>query len=359
MEHLENSLVLNRSTGIDRNADVDNISRTVINCAGAPIAKILLYGDIHLNSKNYGAHKDYKNESLEMFRNITKTAEEHGVTHIIGLGDFTYGRFHTLEYRDAVEKELERQLEITNGNRWEIKGNHDTATYGMTEYEYYLKKGMFKPAENIQIGNLNLSMVNYGEHRKTNIIAPEKNKMNVVVMHNFFKFEQTLMANYGSAYILDNFEPWFGVDYIFGGHIHKMAVTEGSIEKDGQSHNCSVMYLGCPCRPSYREGHMDEKGYYIIISVYQTMSDSDKDNGVVIEVIDFELPSITDTFTLEEKKQEAERLAQKRVDISDIVQKLDSHTKVVGEPEDKIMAMTNIDIEYRLKAIQLLKNGQA
>lgn len=321
-----------------------------------PIAKILVYGDIHLNSKNYGAHKDYKKESLEMFRNITQTAENHGVTHIIGLGDFTYGRFNTLEYRDAVEHELMRQYEITKGNRWELKGNHDTATYGMTEYEYYLKKGMFKPAENLQIGNLNLSMINYGEHRKKSIIQPEQDKVNVVLMHDFFKFEASQMPNYGDCYILDNFEPWYGVDYIFGGHIHKMETTSGSIVKEGYAHECSVMYLGCPCRPSYREGHMDDKGYYVLITVYPTAETAE--NGVEIQILDFELPSIESIFALEERQNEEERLAQKRVDVSDIVQKLDKHTRVIGEPEDKIMALEGINEVYKLKAIKLLKEGQ-
>lgn len=325
-----------------------------------PIAKVMLYGDIHLSSKNYGAHKDYKSESLNFFRNITKTAEEHGVTHIIGLGDFTYGRFHTLEYREAVEKELLRQLEITGGKRWEIKGNHDSATYGMTEYEYYLNKGMYKGAENIQIGGLNISMINYGEHRKRSIIPPENGKMNIVAMHDFFAFENSDFPMYGESYKLDYFEPWFGVDYIFGGHIHKMETAVGSIIKEGQSHECGLMYLGCPCRPSYREGHMDEKGFYVIIEVYEESQARQLNmDAVQIKIVDFELPSISDTFTLEEKKQEEERLAQKRIDVSDIVQRLDSHKRVLGEPEDKIMALDNVKMEYRIKAIQLLKNGQA
>lgn len=325
-----------------------------------PIAKVMIYGDIHLSSKNYGAHKDYKNESLGLFKNITKTAEEHGITHIIGLGDFTYGRFHTLEYREAVEKELLRQLEITNGQRWEIKGNHDSATYGMTEYEYYLNKGMYKGAENIQIGNLNLSMINYGEHRKRSIIPPEIGKTNIVAMHDFFAFGDSNFPMYGDSYMLDSFEPWFGVDYIFGGHIHKMETAVGSIAKDGLSHECGLMYLGCPCRPSYREGHMDEKGYYVILEVYDELQARQYGmNEVQIKVIDFDLQSIEDTFTLEEKKKEEERLAQKRVDVSDIVQRLDSHKRVLGEPEDKIMAMDDVRMEYRLKAVQLLKNGQA
>lgn len=120
------------------------------------LATILIYGDIHLNSKNYGGHKDYANESLGYFQKITETAQEIGATHIIGLGDFTFSRFHTLEYRSKVEDELEKQYKLTNGNRFELKGNHDVAGYGMTEYEYYVEKGLLRPSTNLQIGNVNI-----------------------------------------------------------------------------------------------------------------------------------------------------------------------------------------------------------
>ena len=111
------------------------------------IGKILIYGDIHLSSKNYGGHRDYARESLEYFKKITEAVEKHNISCLIGTGDFTFGRFHSLEYRKAVEDELEKQFKLTNGNRYELKGNHDSATYGMTEYEYYTYKGLLKKSE--------------------------------------------------------------------------------------------------------------------------------------------------------------------------------------------------------------------
>ena len=73
------------------------------------LAKIGIYGDMHLSSKNYGAHRDYPSESLEYFQAITLKTKELGLTYLIGTGDFTYGRFHSLEYRLAIEKELQEQ----------------------------------------------------------------------------------------------------------------------------------------------------------------------------------------------------------------------------------------------------------
>ena len=82
------------------------------------IANVMAYGDIHLWSKNYGAHRNYPEETLYCFEEVVKFAEEHKVTHAIHLGDFSYGRFHTLEYRLAVEDKLARLYAYTNGNSY-------------------------------------------------------------------------------------------------------------------------------------------------------------------------------------------------------------------------------------------------
>lgn len=318
-------------------------------------AKILVYGDIHLNSKNYGGHRDYPAESLRYFQQITKVAEENQVTHIIGLGDFTFSRFHTLEYRSKVEDELEKQYKLTNGNRFELKGNHDVAGYGMTEYEYYIEKGLIRPSENLVFNSLNLSMIDNGMYEKTEIAPVEPNKLNIVLAHDYFKFKDTQIADYGKAVELDEFTKWFGVNYLICGHIHKQEMFSGRIIKDGEASKMIVAYPGCMSRPAYREGHMDDSGMLIQIIVGDTLDDTR------VEVIKVELLPLTESFNLAaiEKKQEKKEEKRNKVDISDIVNQLDAHDSVVGNPEDIIMAMSGIADKYKLKAIELLKLGQS
>lgn len=321
----------------------------------AELARILIYGDIHLNSKNYGAHVNYAKESLHYFKYITDKAEELKATHIIGLGDLTYGRFHSLEYRAEVEQLLERQFKLTNGNRYELKGNHDSATYGMTEYEYYVSKGLLKESTNLRYGNVNISMVDHNKHLDGTILPPGKDgDINVVLAHNFFKFKDTRIADYGKAVELDNFTDWFGVDYLICGHIHKYELFDGIVIKDAVSHPMVVNYVGCLCRPSYRAGHMDEVGHL----VYLVIND---DNTMRYDILDVPLWKMEESFNIDEKMIEQQKKEEKakRVDISDIVQQLNSHERSVGNPEDIIEAMSGIDERYKKKAIELLKNGQA
>lgn len=320
------------------------------------LARILIYGDIHLNSKNYGAHVNYPVESLHYFKTITDKVEELKATHLIGLGDLTYGRFHALEYREAVEKELRKQYSLVNGNRYELKGNHDKATYGMTEYEYYINKGLLKKSTNLKIGNVNISMVDYNQCFQSPILdASNKDEINIVLAHNFFKFSDTRIANYGNAIELDYFTKWFGVDYLISGHIHNTEMFEGVIVKGNNGHPMVVHYPGAMTRPSYREGYMDENGTLIMLTI--------RDNGEMqYDIISIPLWSLDKSFNLhikEEEKEKKEEKERRRVDISDIVEQLDKHERNIGNPEDIIEAMQGIDGRYKKKAIELLKAGQA
>lgn len=319
------------------------------------IAKIGVIGDIHLSSKNYGAHRDYPRESLEYFHTITEKTRELGLTHLIGCGDFTYGRFHALEYRLAIEKELQEQYSLVNGNRYELRGNHDEAGYGLTERDYYVSKGLLKASCNMTIGNLNVTMVDYGETENVipNIVD-DTTKINLVIAHDYYKFAATQLPNFGKAIELDHMESWFGLDYLICGHVHKDMEFDGAIAKGDMVHQVHVNYPGCMMRPSYHVDGMDEKGKIVVITLFD-------DGKMDVDNVYFDLWAIEDSFNLEAKQKQAEKKEEKvaRVDISDIVTQLDAHDRNVGSPEDIISAMTDIDDRYKNKAIDLLKSALA
>ncbi|MBR1454065.1 MAG: metallophosphoesterase [Lachnospiraceae bacterium] len=325
------------------------------------IARILVYGDLHLCSKNYGAHKDYPKDSLNALKIVTDEAKKFNATHIVGLGDFTYGRFNNLEYRSSVEKELNEQYELCKGNRYEIKGNHDSASYGVTEYEYYLSRGLFKSAENLTFGNVHITMVNFGEEDSTtpNIVYCEDNShINIIFMHNFFKFKDTNIPNYGKPQDLDDYVSWFGVDYIVSGHIHTSDVFDGLMTKEINGikvgHRVLFDYPGSMSRPAYLGDATDKVGHIVEITVYD-------DSSIKYDRLDIELPSIEETFNVADKEAEKvrEKLKGDKVDISDIVHNLDTGTDSIGKPEDIIRSLVGVPEKYINKALQLLEIGQS
>lgn len=314
------------------------------------VGKIGIVGDIHLSSKNYGAHRNYPVECMEYFRKITELTDEHKLTHLIGTGDLTYGRFHTLEFRQQVEQELNKQYSLVKGNRYELKGNHDISS-SMTERDFYVHSGLIKPSANISIGNVNITMVDYGLTNSTEVNETDTG-VNVIIAHDFYKFSYSKIANFGKAIELDTLEKWIGADILICGHVHKIMEFEGYVTKGDTVHKLQVYYPGCMTRPSYREGYLDEQGQFIIITVYA-------DGEVDINKLDVPLWKVEDSFNLEVKAVEKQKKVQKaeRVDISDVVKQLDTHDRSIGNPEDIIEGLDDIEPKYKNKAIELLKRA--
>lgn len=316
------------------------------------IARIGICGDIHLSSKNYGGHRDYPSESLYYFKKITETTKKYNLTHLIGCGDFSFGRFNTLEYRRDVEKELEEQNRLTNGNRYELFGNHDEAGYGMTERDYYIDTGLLKPSTNLTLGNLHITMVDYGKTEQTPVnIVNESEHYNIIIAHDFYKFANSKIGNFGKAIELDHLSKWFGADAIICGHIHKIIDISGYIQDEAGENmlECAVHYLGCMSRPAYTKSGMDTEGHIMVYTVY--------DNGEV-EAFNEIIPlwEIEKSFNIGNRTAKEQKQAEiaERIDISDVVKQLDAHDRHTGNPEDIINAMVGIDPRYKAKAIDLL-----
>lgn len=326
------------------------------------LARILVYGDLHLSSKNYGSHNNYPKESLDILRLITDKASEIQATHIVGLGDFAFGRFHTLEYRTAVEAELEKQYQICSGNRYELKGNHDSAGYGMTEYEYYIGKGLLKPSTNLAFGDVRITMADYGALHK---IQPnfEQNCTNFLFAHDFLSFKGLPIPNYGKCVEMDNMTGLFGLDIAVCGHIHTSGQYRGVMvgkSPDGTNISRDVMldYLGAMTRPAYLGDATDKVGHMLVIKV--------KDDGYVdYDRLDINLPPIEEIFNLAEiaakhaKAEAREEDKRDRLDVSDIVHSLDEHERAIMNPEDFILSLPGVDERVKTKAIELLKMSGA
>lgn len=315
------------------------------------VYKVGIYGDLHLYSENYGGHRDYASESLIYLRKITELTKNLGLTHLIGLGDFSFGNFRKLTYRKAVEAELAEQYKLVNGNRWELFGNHDFLPKDISERDYYIGKGLLKSSENITIGHMNINMVDNGKVYNTPVVI-DNDHTNIVLAHDYFKFNGINLPNYGDAIILDNFEPWYGADYLICGHIHKCMAFNGSIVKGDKAHQMMVDYPGCAMRPAFIRSGLDEK---VHISVFTEYSDG----RVEFSVSNIELLPIEESFNLEkiEKKFIKEEEKPQSIDISDMVYNLDKHERVVGTPEVIIGNMQGIPDTWKNKAIELLKSA--
>lgn len=307
------------------------------NLEGNYEASILIHGDDHLSSRNYGGHVDYPGESLECFQTITKIMEDEKVTHLISPGDLTYGRFN-LAYRTLVEDELNKRNQMTNGNVFQLRGNHDYSTSGMTEWEYYTThRKLMKPATRLEFSSCVIHMIDFG---KENVpLELSDTKENIVVGHNYFNFKDSPLPNFGSPIILDDREDWFNVSMVISGHIHKNFHLAGKIVKDGISRDVGLYYPGSLSRPEFTEGLTNE-GEVCILRIGETIS---------FDFITVSLKPVEEAFAIADTIKEF-----KRVDISDIIKNLNNKERNIGSPEQIIDTMTDFKQEYRRKAKELL-----
>lgn len=312
------------------------------------LARILVCGDTHLSSKNRGGHKDYPAESLYYYNSLTDLAKEYECTHCVDLGDFTYGKFHSLEYRVEVEKALENRRNALNGNYYMIRGNHDVSSSGLTEYGFYLNK-YFKGSCTLEIGNLNLIMVDNGN--EDNPISIKNNKTNVILAHNYFVFDDVQLPFYGQAIKLTEHSNWYGAKFILSGHIHSEHVQKGGIKRvdemtgDTSIFECYCHNLPCLCRTDYSE-NLPDKGAVVILDVYE---DSIKYNRVEVDLLPIE-----DCFKIEEIIAERKEKEKPVIEIRDIIEALSRFEMVAVSPELKISAL-NVDERYKKKALELYK----
>jgi hypothetical protein len=271
-----------------------------------------MWGDSHLSSKNRAHHIDYASESLLYLRMVTKIAQNCSADVIIGLGDLSYGMFDNLEYRAEVERLLDKQNKLTNGRRYELIGNHDIRADGMSELQFYIKRGLVKPVESIADGCINLSVLNWGELGKRELLLIDENRLNILIMHDYMCFKSNPLGKFGKGIIIEEHPELYGLDWIIGGHIHDCLSAQGNTKLEtGETFPCNLSYPGCMTRTSYFKSKevQQEKAYVVLLDTDAATLDE------AIEFIEVRLLAEDEVFKMgeiqaEKAKQERKELSQ-------------------------------------------------
>ena len=303
--------------------------------------RVLIYGDPHLSSKNHGSHRDYPKESLSYYTSIMDLAESSHANMVISLGDFTFGRFNDLSYRIEVEKQLDR----VKGIHYMLKGNHDVMTDGITEYDYYLARGMFYNATEVSVAGHKIQMFNWGEPIEF------KEDTSIALVHDYVRYTNTALPMYGNKYInLDEVNLPDSLEYIIAGHIH----GQHMFGRGNTNAKPIVHYVGCNSRPSYIHGQMPDVGKVVVVDLYD-ISDGDTERKIDYQIVDITLWSLDESFNLEEiASKDADKLEKaNKVDLTEIVEELNSHERISGDPL-VIVDTLEVDNVYKEKAKEYL-----
>lgn len=319
-----------------------------------PIATIMVVGDDHLDSNNYGQHLNYPKETLFYQEQLTKIAEEEQVTHYISTGDLVMKKDFSLDYRAEIDKLLtarKNMVEARGGEMIYIRGNHDVSLHSITEYDYYANRGAFIPAAKrptLDFKNSAGQVVLHLELKDWKCETPCNNigMHNILITHGLFTadhVEGETMPNYGTATDLTNKADWAGLDYILCGHIHTEHIQEIIIA----GHRTTVHYLPCLARPQYikkyEEGEQARRqGSVDIIRVYESgLVDVER---YAIDFIENRLCFNIEKIYNDAAKLELSLASQSRREaLKSMAEELQQYESRDVDPVAQIMALGNTD----------------
>lgn len=309
--------------------------------------RVIVFGDTHLGDKNYGKHKNYENDSYDTFSRITQVCEEEKADVIILTGDLSNSVFNKLGYRTKIEELFERMNVLTNHRIYCVKGNHDKAGYGMTEYEYYVNKGVIRPSDNITVDKLNITMIDYGKIEEAVVNKSiENDSLEVVICHDTVAFEDTNVPPYMTYYNLSEYSKFCNTSLFLVGHIHEFSTIKGKVYDESKStaSDSMIVYVGCPTRPQLTDD-TDNTGHYVLID----------SNSLEMKLGEFELLNKEDIFVMEDKESTEiiGEEARKKIDIGHVVKELDEYNIGCGDVNVLIESLQE-DEKYKKKAIDLL-----
>lgn len=328
----------------------------------------MIVGDTHLSSRNRGFHVDYPKESMYYFKEMTKTAIDENVDVLIGLGDLNYGNFN-LSYRKEFEEELQKQLNQTKGNRYELKGNHDYDK-NLTEYEFYISSGRLKGVESYnqslreQLLSLGLNLV-FLDYKDVATYKHERVEgcLNVVLAHQTLTFgDSDIVPEVVTQRIKIQDNPaWYGVDYLICGHIHTPNYAKGRVLSDDQENYwvTHLIYPGCPCRTAFNSNKRDEQGNITdeFDKVYRIFLERNEEGVWNINVASYPLLELHKCIQVDLIEREKER--KDVLQLNDIVQRINQEEFIVNDFETEIQNQSAIPLEIRERAIELLKQARS
>lgn len=237
--------------------------------------KVLIFGDLHISCVYEGQHHDYIMECYKNMDNILRKTKESRASAVFLLGDVIGVNERNIRDRQFLLRVLlffKSLNEITGGNVYSVKGNHDKGDF--SDFDLLVGMGLLKNPDYVDYFRcsekeydscedspleVRFHFVNYGEEERKLHIDEEEGASNVVLGHADYIIDGVTnwYQHKGGVNLsrLSNFE---GVDLVISGHIHNPS-DEIMSTNIGDS-VVGLFYTGSPARTAER---FDDCWYWI------------------------------------------------------------------------------------------------
>lgn len=322
--------------------------------------KTFVIGDLHFYDVGSKWHKNYLQDCIDFTQQIINKVESLRPTRVIFTGDLV-GRTKekSVKNRDSLLYLImffKKLNDLTNGQVYSVRGNHDFSET-FTDFDLLVSLGYIKRVKEIETKNVKFHLLDYG-HIKDNIEVKSGNAVNIAIVHDTVVVDgKTTWFYYQEGYELSSLTNLKGVSYVLGGHIHRpspMTVTTSI----GDS-KIGLFYLGNGTRPAY-EKDLWETCYGVLIT-----DDLGDVGSVLLDVVEFTLPSVKDSFYEKEfKVSDIEVLEEDNTvtidKLSETLSMIRQYNLISGSSyKDKIRQLGGIDeeaVNLALKYVEYSEN---
>ena len=266
--------------------------------------RVLIIADTHISDRYQGKHKDYLENCFYCLNLITESIKSNKITHIAALGDWIGIGLNekNLRNRESLLRlinVLKEWNDLTNGNVYTLKGNHDIGNK-LTDFEFIESIGLFKNIQELNVGSARFHMFNYGE--ETRKIDVDENLFNIGLFHTNLLIEgETTWYRGGVGVELSTLENLYGVDVAVAGHIHNPSPR--MVSTSIRDRDITLFYPGNLTRPKF-EKNLWDKAYGMLFKI--------DDTNVVADMITYNLKPLDEVFvkTFDEAEEELEEMRE-------------------------------------------------
>lgn len=222
--------------------------------------RILVFGDLHLSAVYQGTHKNYMLNCLKVMRRILQIVREstERVSAVFFQGDVLGVNETTIKDHEFLEKVFqffEALKNITGGNVYSVRGNHDVAEF--PDFQFLIARGLLKAPKIVdQLGkdgviDTRYHFVGWGEEYEELNIA-RGGASNIILCHNDVQVEgQTHWFGGKGVIQIEEMSNWNDIDMVLPGHIHNPS-DQVMVAESQNGSTVYVFYIGSPTRVSQR-----------------------------------------------------------------------------------------------------------
>lgn len=327
--------------------------------------KVLVFGDLHLSCTYEGQHKDYTYECYQAMDNLVNKVKEAKASAVILLGDLIGVNERNIKDRQFLLRVIlffKTLNELTNGNVFSVKGNHDKGDF--SDFDFLLGVGLLKNPSYVDyyrckpsageteddVHEVRFHFVNYGEENRKLAMSEEGSYSNIVLGHADYLIDGvTNWYQHKGGVMLSRLANFKGVELVVSGHIHNPSEQVLSTAIGDKA--IDLFYTGAIGRTAERINDC----WYVIFEYADGSTEYEAELFGLSPVNEAFYPK--EDFIGEDEDEDAKELARQTESLTNLVKEIMEGRMTSGDLFGQVRAVPGVSDEVKDIACKYLQTA--